>query len=203
MEPVTLALIGLSGLALMRGRKGASAPVAVFTGNRAQEKQYIWALGKRVESMGALPGFAEFLLPVAHIESRFNPTAQNNPSANAARGWFGMRPESAFNWKNKLGKLATSQPNLLKNRAWAVAAAADYTRRLMAYREKGQRVTWRAIRRGWAYPKNVANVGGGTKNWNQFRNAIEATGVPLSMADQTVVVGNLPHLTELAKALGG
>lgn len=203
MEPITLALIGLGGLALMRGRKSTSAPAAIFTGDRQQEKQYIWALGKRVESMGALPGFAEFLLPVAHIESRFNPTAQNNPSANAARGWFGMRPHSAFNWKNDLTKYATSKPNLLKNRAWAVAAAADYTRRLMAYRTSGQRVTWRAIRRGWAYPKNVANVGGGSANWNQFRNAIEATGVPLSMADQTVTVGNLPHLTELAKALGG
>jgi hypothetical protein len=207
MEPITLGLIALGGLALMKGgsRGGSSAaPIATFT-SAQEEKQMMWDLAHKVEAFGALPGFAEFLLPCGYIESRFHPGAQNGNDPNAARGWFGMRPRSAFNSKSGLKSYATSRPNLLKNRAWAVATAADYTRRLVPYGYSGQVVTWRAIRRGWKFPSKVPDDSSdwSQRNWNQFRNAINKTGVPMSMADQRVVVGNLPKLATLAKALGG
>ena len=206
MEPITIGLIALGGLALMRGSGGSSrsAPIATFTSTE-EEREMMWDLARRVEAFGALPGFAEFLLPSAQIESRFHPGAQNGNDSNAARGWFGMRPRTAFNSKSGLKSYATSRPNLLKNRAWAVATAADLTRRLVPYGYSGQVVTWRAIRRGWynhtKVPDDSSNWSQG--NWNQFRNAINKTGVPMSMADQRVVVGNLPKLATLAKALGG
>jgi len=199
MEPVTIALL-LSGAFLLRPKKKGGGGGGAVTwnpkyANRQQEQAQIFQMGRRIEAMGILPGFAYFLIPCAFIESRFNPAAQNGTSPNAARGWFGMRPESAFNWKNGLTHLATQQPNLLKNKAWAVAMAADYTYRLIRYNTRpGQKVTWKDIRRGWGIPSRTGKATSAqiASNAKQFANACEKTGMSTNLMSKRVTLGNWP-----------
>jgi len=173
-----------------------------YTG-RPQEQAAIFDLSMLIEDGGTLRGLHNFLLATAFIESKFNPDAERGTGPNRDIGWFQMKPKTAFNWKNDLTDLQ-SQPNLLKNRAWAVAAAADLVRRLMDWAEPGQRITWGDMRRGWGthtrvpasqrdnFPEKRAN----------FRIALEQVGVSPDFIDQEVVLGSWPGILPLAERLG-
>lgn len=171
--------------------------------NRRDEQALVWELGKRVEGMGTLPGFAEYLLATAYTESRFNPDAGSDAINNAARGWFGLRPRSAMNYKNDLEHLQ-GDPHLLKDPAWSVALAADYARRLYPYRNDGQKMTFDAIRRGWAYPDKVADI---SSSWSKaklkkFRGALSAVGLSPSLATKQIPLGDWPGLPAVLSHLG-
>lgn len=99
------------------------------------------------------PDLPDMLVAIAWTESRGNPAAQNNPSANAARGWFQLRPKSAR--VADVGMTASD----LKNERAAVALAAWYLYRLRNYAAAGQTLDLLALRRGMAYPFLVADVG--------------------------------------------
>lgn len=163
-------------------------------------------LGQQVEALGVLPGFAAFLIPVSFIESRFNPDAGSSALNNAARGSLGLRPDSAFNFRNGLTALQ-GQPNLLKDPRWAVAMAADYTRRLLRFNVEPSRrdqVTWTDIRRGWALPKlaDPARSGSRPGNRAQFLEAIEKTGTSPALADARVELGDWPGVQAVLNTLG-
>ena len=172
--------------------------------DRLEEQAQIRQLASKVEAMGTLNGFADFMIPTAFIESRFNPEAGSSAKNNAARGWFGMRPVSAFNWRNDLEWLAGEHPNLLKDPKWAVATAADYAARLIKYNtDPGQRVYFRDLRRGWALPKRTRagyRASGGA-NLRQFEEAIEKTGTP-PIAGRRVFLGNYPGIRAILDQLG-
>lgn len=117
----------------------------------------IWGRARRLEDAGILPGFlAPFLLAVAWTESRGNANAQNGTSANAARGWFQLRPASGLPWE--FSDRSKYPADLLKNKDWAVAAAAWYAVRLLPFADKDQLVDALALRRGWALPRLVSDV---------------------------------------------
>jgi hypothetical protein len=173
---------------------------------RRGDQREICDLGREVEALGVLPGFAAFLIPTAFIESRFNPNAGSSGANNKARGWYGLRPQSAFNFRNDLTQLQ-SQPNLLKDPRWATAMAADYARRLIVFNTKKSRrdqLTWKDIRRGWALPKltDPSRRGDRPGNLTQFRNAIKATGTDPALADARVLLGDWPGTRAVLEHLG-
>lgn len=148
----------------------------------------IWARARRLEDAGIMPGFlAPFLLAVAWTESRGNPKAQNGTSANAARGWFQLRPASGLPWE--YSDRSKYPADLLKDKDWAVAAAAWYAHRLLKFADKDQLVDALALRRGWALPRLVSDVNetAEVKGWDpgersaytrrNFAQALEKTGV--------------------------
>ncbi len=199
----------LGGLMLIGG--GASAmpsesPTTRPRGSdlRPAEQDELWRLSKQVEAMGILPGWAEFTQPSAWIESRFNPEAGSSKINNAARGWLGERPESMFNWKNDLTHLQ-QQPNLLKNRKWAVSMAADYAYRIMRdMTASGQVITMADLRRGWGYPNRIhqKHRAGGAANLNQFREAIEEVGANPNLPNKQITIGSWPGVQAILEQLG-
>lgn len=117
----------------------------------------ICALAQSIEDLGVFPGqLCQFLAAKAFIESRGNRKAQNGTSANAARGWFGMRPASGL--AHEFADRGQFPADLLKEEKWSVAMAAWYAYRLLPYASKGQAVDWLAIARGWALPRLVSDV---------------------------------------------
>jgi hypothetical protein len=108
-------------------------------------------LAREIEKITNLEGFGDFLAGVAWVESRGNPRAGSDAS-NAARGWFGMRPESAR--VSDLGLL----PSAIKDGPTAVALAAWYAHRCQVYADPGQVMDWLAVRRCWGKPSDVDDV---------------------------------------------
>lgn len=113
-------------------------------------------LAQRVIEVTGWIGLDDYLVAVAWTESRGNSQAGSSEHDNSARGWFGMRPNSAL--AHELAPLARTQPNLLKHESWAVALAAWYGYRLRGYASRGQTINWLALRRGWALPRLVSDV---------------------------------------------
>lgn len=111
----------------------------------------IQALAKPVERITNMKGLGKFLSGVAWIESRGNARAGSD-SGNSARGWFGMRPNSA-----RVADVGLS-PDAIKDGATAVALAAWYIHRLLPFASPGQKIDWLAIRRGWGYPVDLPKV---------------------------------------------
>ncbi len=173
-----------------------------YTG-RPEEQEAIFDLAMRMEEGGTLRGLHVFLLATAFIESKFNPDAERGTGPNRDIGWFQMKPKTAFNWKNGLTDLQ-DQPNLLKNRAWAVATAADLVRRLMDWGEDGQRITWGDMRRGWGSHTRVAKSRRADfpEKRENFRAALVQVGNDPDFIDQTVNLGPWPGILPLADRLG-
>jgi hypothetical protein len=98
------------------------------------------------------PDLPDFLVAIAWTESRGNPKSQKYQSANAARGWFQLRPKSA-----RVDQVGLSAADLKNERA-VVALASWYLYRLKNYASQGQHIDLLALRRGMAYPFLVADV---------------------------------------------
>ena len=120
----------------------------------AQEE--IRALAQILEDNLGWIDFGDFLVAKAWTESRGVARTGSSGQNNKARGWFGLRPKSAF--AHDLKYLATEYPNLLKDKRWAVAMAAWYAKRLRPFAFDGQTIDWLALARGWAYPSRVGDV---------------------------------------------
>ncbi len=157
-----LLLLGTSAL-LLGGKKSSSKKSVSYGKDMNKQQRYAMMLEIRKMSafasnkFGMMPFLADYLTVVGYIESRFNPSLANpeikkNPS-NAARGLFGMRPESAFASSNGLIGLRI-RPNLLLNPIWAFCTAVDYVARAdEAARERsGRRADWLSVRRWWGRP---------------------------------------------------
>lgn len=127
-------------------------------------------LAANLEQAAGWPGLGDYLAGIAWIESRGNAHAGSDVG-NAARGWFGVRPQSA-----KVGELGLS-PSALKDEADAVALAAWYAHRLRKYAAPGQQIDWLAVRRGWAYPGKVDDVHDPGYR-EQLAKGLAAAGVP-------------------------
>lgn len=165
MEPITLALIALGGLALVGGGKksrGAGGGWAIKGKedrvrmiNEIRNMSFYYS-----NRFGSMPYLADFMTVTAFRESNFNPNKANpeiekNPM-NAARGLFGMRPETAFTPSNGLEALRNS-PNTLLNPRWAFVTAVNGVYRACdsVYRDSGRTANFAAVRRWWGYPSNV------------------------------------------------
>lgn len=129
----------------------------------------IRAVAKPIESMTNMKGLGDFLAGVAWIESRGNPKAGSD-SGNAARGLFGMRPESA-----RVDDLGLS-PSALKDRNTAVALAAWYMERCRPFADPGQTIDYLALRRCWGQPSDVDDVGS-ADYVQQFAQGLRCAGV--------------------------
>lgn len=109
-------------------------------------------LAEPVEKLTNLEGFGEYLAGIAWVESRGNPQAGED-TGNAARGWFGIRPNSARVYELGL------DPSVLKDGPSSVGLAAWYLHRCLPYAAPGQSIDWLAIRRCWGYPTDVDEEG--------------------------------------------
>ena len=133
----------------------------------------IRAHASAIEKVARWPGLADFLVAVAYIESRGNSQAgSSDPNSNAARGWYGIRPESG-----RAGELGLHRTGALKDEAAATAIAAWYAHRMRAQASPGQVVDWLAVRRGWGYPKDVRDTDH-AGYWKQLGMGLKAAGVP-------------------------
>jgi len=164
MEPTTLALIAIGGAALLGG-KGGGGRAGSSSGWAIKGKEGRAKMLNEVRNMSfyysktfnSMPLLADYLTVVGFIESNFNPAATNpevksNPM-NAARGLFGMRPETAFKNSNGL-KGMRSSPNTLLNPRWAFVTAVDYVAQgcYQVDRDLNRGTNFAAVRRWWARP---------------------------------------------------
>lgn len=184
MDPFVISCI-LIGCATLQSKRRYQVGARVVTPTPAAPHEWknpgaparIRQLVSRITRVHPWPGLADYLVAVAWTESRGDPNAQHDASYNSARGWFQIRPQTA-------GHPAILQnPDLLKNEAWAVAAAADLAERLgRKYAAPGQEPDWVAIRRGWAYPRLVADVHETNPRSVDVRRRVErahdAAGIP-------------------------
>lgn len=129
---------------------------------------------------GMMPHLMDYLTVVGYIESRFNPTSINpeyRKNKNAARGLFGMRPETAFKESNTLESLL-SKPNALLNPVMAFCTAvghiADADQR--SRQKVGRGADWLAARRWWGRPHLVSDYNlddsRSVSSMNKFINGI-------------------------------
>ena len=167
MDPVTIALL-LGGAILLRPKKKGkrSGKVTYGRGMTHAERSAMLAEVRKMSyyvsnKYGMMPYLADYLTTIGYIESRFNPTSVNpeiktNP-ANAARGLFGMRPETAFGRRGSNLKHLVKKPNLLLNPKWAFVTAVDYALQAdqRSIDESGREADWAAVRRWWGRPKLV------------------------------------------------
>lgn len=124
----------------------------------------------QVERETGMRGLGDYLAGISYIESRGNPMAGDS-KGNAARGWFGIRPESAHVSDYGLS------PNHLYDERVSVILAADYAQRLRKYAAEGQVMDWLAVRRGWGIPAHVkATAHPGYKD--QLAHGLKKAGVP-------------------------
>lgn len=163
MEPVTLALLALGGFAILGGGKRSSSR-GVSGGWTIKGKEDRVAMLHEIRNMsfhytnefGSMPLLADFLTVTAFRESNFNPASANpeiksNP-ANAARGLFGMRPETVFKDSNGL-KHMRSQPNALLNPRWSFVCAVYHAWDCCdTLARKDLPPNFAAIRRWWGWP---------------------------------------------------
>lgn len=167
MDPVTIALL-LGGAFMLRpkkkrvGSKAAAKRGKVTMDDRRAMLAEVRKMSYFVSNKyGMAPFLADYLTTVAFIESRFNPRATNpeiktNP-ANAARGLFGMRPETAFGRRGSQLKHLVKKPNLLLNYKWAFVTAVDYAMQgdERSIEKTGREADWAAVRRWWGRPSLV------------------------------------------------
>jgi len=171
MDPITLAAIALGSALFLGGKKkgGGGGGSSVHKGGwgvKGSEDRVYWLNEIRTMSnwytntFGSMPYLADYLTVVGYIEANFNPSALNpeyktNP-ANAARGLFGMRPETAF--QTKYGtQFMSPYPNALMNPKWAFVMAVHhiYWACTRVHDMQSGVVDWAAIRRWWGVPLRV------------------------------------------------
>lgn len=133
------------------GGSSVDPPVPGYHWVDADAPRRIRMIAAPLELSTGMFGFGDFLAAIAYLESRGNSQAGSN-AGNAARGWFGMRPESAR------VKDAGLPASALKNERQAVALAFWYGWRLRPYASPGQVIDRLALRRGWGYPFLVNDV---------------------------------------------
>lgn len=163
---------------------------------RPEAPYQIRELARPIEKMTNLDGFGDFLAGVSWIESRGNPQAGSDVG-NAARGWFGMRPESA-----RLGDLGLS-PSALKDGPTAVALAAWYAHRCQSYADPGQVIDWLAVRRCWGKPSDVDDVDHPGYR-AQLARGLECAGSDPDLMDRTAFGKNYhwPGISAIFDAVG-
>lgn len=164
MEPITLALIALGSFAVLGGGKRSSSRGVKAGGWAVKGEADRVAMLNEIRNMsfhysnefGSMPLLADFLTVTGFRESRFNPAATNpevktNPE-NAARGLFGMRPQTAFRQENGLSALRAS-PNLLLNPRWSFVCAVFHIWDCCdTLARKGYTPNFAAVRRWWGRP---------------------------------------------------
>lgn len=166
MEPITLALLALGGLAFVgaKPRRGKSSSGGWAIKGKEDRRRMLNEIRNMSfyysNRFGSMPYLADFLTVTAFRESNFNPNKANpeiktNPM-NAARGLFGMRPETAFASSNGLTSMR-ARPNTLLNPKWAFATAVSGVFRACdsVDRKSGRTADFAAVRRWWGYPSNV------------------------------------------------
>lgn len=183
---VVLGLVGGVGVAAiasqLAGTRSAGFTMAPVPAGTWQETVEVYA--QPIEQLVGWPGFSDYLRAVAWTESRGDPRACAGACGpNAARGPYGLRPDSA-----RVSEFGG--PSLLYSWPWSTGLAAWYAARLRYYAYSGQVIDWLALRRGWALPSLVADVnetatvtgyapGERSRDVRErFTQALDAVGIP-------------------------
>lgn len=161
MDPITLALLALGGMAFTRrprprATRAGGASVEVDRRkvlNEIRNMSFFYS-----NTFNSMPGLADFLTVVGFREANFNPNVVNSEiktNPNAARGIFGFRPEGILKKSNGLEHLLRT-PNVLLNPRWSFVCAVfhiwDACERLD---DEGLIPNYAAIRRWWGKPAYV------------------------------------------------
>ena len=156
MKLSTMILAGLgAGAAIgivigIASRRGGPGPEPDEPEPAKDWQRRIRVYAGRIEDAYGWTGFPDFLVAVARTESGGNPRAiAKSGGSNAARGWFGLRPNNFAN--------LVSADELFDERT-SVGLAAIYAYRLHDNGYPGQVLDWLAVRRGWALPRLVSDV---------------------------------------------
>jgi len=211
MEPATLALLALSGAALMSGKRGRAArPNRDFFGedpDRDIVAEYITDSARYVSSRyNTMKPLWKFMLATAWRESRFNPYAAAGAKQNSARGLFQLRPNSVFTESNGLIDLRY-RPDILLDPVWNFVMAVDYAARGIAKANKaGQNPDVLAIRRYWRLPSNVTDIHNSNKDsqltLSRFLPSLDAVGLSRSTMYEKMSLGGYPGLYQIGKDFG-
>lgn len=153
MDPLLLA--GAAASLLFLASRGADRfDLAKVRESRRANVELLRAYAKMVVDLEIAPSnFVTFATIVGYTESRWSPRAGTSEFSNAARGWYGLRPESA--WDRDLSRISPGMVAALKDPAWATALWVDYLVRTYDHLPRGQRMTWLAARCGMAFPRLV------------------------------------------------
>lgn len=161
MDPATLAIIALGGALLLGKRSGSTSSRSKWYAKNREDREMwlneIMAMSNWYSSkFNSMPLLGDYLASIGFIESGFNPAAINNSSFNAARGLFGIRPETAFKKSNGL-EFMLGYRNALLNPRWSFVIAVNhiYDACKAVEREGSGIADWAAIRRWWGYPSRV------------------------------------------------
>jgi hypothetical protein len=223
MEPVTLALL-LGGALLLGSKKSGSKSSSKASYDQKMTRQQRIAMMAEIRKMsayassrfGMMPYLADYLTVVGYIESRFNPTSVNpeiRTNKNAARGLFGMRPDTAFKESDGLEGLR-SRPNLLLNPIWAFCTAVNHIAQAdqRSLQKAGREADWFAVRRWWGYPHLVSDYDlseeRSRSSMNKFINGIEGVNqeyganINEDFAWMPVSRGGYPGIKPLLSAFG-
>lgn len=223
MEPVTLALL-FGGVLLLGSKKKSTGRAKVTYGQKMTHAQRV-AMMMEVRKMaaytssrfGMMPYLADYLTVVGFLESRFNPTTANpeikrNPK-NAARGLFGMRPETAFKSSDGLEGLR-AKPNLLLNPIWAFCTAVNHIAQAdeRSLQKVGLEADWVAVRRWWGHPQlltdydlsNSTSVGSMDRFFNGIEDVNQEFGADINedFAWMPVQRGGYPGIKTLLNTFG-
>lgn len=153
-------------------------------------------IARPVEAITGLYGLGDYLAGIAWIESRGSPTAGSDVG-NAARGLFGIRPNSA-----RVADLGLP-PSVLKDPRYAVALGTWYLHRCLPYADPGQLIDWRAVRRCWAYPHETDDVDD-TQRDAKLARGLECAGVDPNFMYQTAITEDYqwPGIDAVLDAVG-
>lgn len=141
----------------------------------------IYTLAGRLVSAGYIgPEVVDFLAIKAYTEARWSWKVGSSAQSNAARGMFGLRPQSAWD-EPTFSKLKPWQFESLKDPAWAIAQALDYLSRVGPYVCDGT-VNAQEMACGWAFPSLACAVESCREKrpelWTRWQLALSKSGFP-------------------------
>lgn len=161
MDPITLAMLAIGGLALTRAPSRRPLRASMTSAevdrrsvlNEIRNMSFFYS-----NTFNSMPDLDDFLTVTGFREANFNPNVINpeiKTNPNAARGVFGFRPDVILKKSNGLDHLLKT-PNILLNLRWSFVCAVyhiwDACDRLD---RAGFIPNYAAIRRWWGIPAYV------------------------------------------------
>lgn len=175
----------VGGLVLLGGFAVASTSTTMTVPGKgkwvdATASARIRELGDRIEAVLGWGGLSTYLVATAYLESKGNSSAVGDQQRSW--GWFQIRKTAKC-----MIDLGLEGPELVGDEPLQIAVAACHARRLgIVYDSPGQLVQWGDIRRGWKYPKWVAEEyrtdPATLRNRTNFARSLRGTGASQSFA---------------------
>ena len=178
---ILLAMLPFGLIVAMASPKTAQGATSSGDWKDADAPRRIREYAAPIEAAAGWEGLGDFLVALAFTESRGNPRALGDGGTSG--GWFQMKRGARC--VDAMGLTARELSEASEE--LQVLLAACHAHRLgTVWQSPGQRVEWRDVRRGWAFPKWVKSSYRGSsdtrKNRRHFDKGIRAAGLNASFA---------------------